>query len=369
MAGVEILRATAQDMEILYGILNEAARWIHQRGIDQWQYPFNRERIEKALAEHEVYLARQDGEPVGTLTLQWADTPFWGDWPDDAGYVHLLASLRKGVGRRLLAWAETETVRRGRTLLRLDCVATNPKLVQYYEQAGYEGRGEVFLYGRQFRLLEKRLGQILSLQVGRPRPFGEHPEGQSVQSAFAKEPVSGPVWLGRTNFAGDQQADLRHHGGHDKAVLAYAGGAYEAWRGEGLDLPFGAFGENLTISGQDEATVCLGDIYAVGEALLQVAQPRIPCWKISHRWQIPDLAQRVERTGRTGWYLRVLQEGWVEAGQAVALVDRPCPAWPIRRVQEVLALSKQDGAAGLELAAVPVLAEMIRKVLLARAGQ
>jgi len=122
-----------------------------------------------------------------------------------------------------------------------------------------------------------------------------------------KRAVEGPVWLGRENLAGDGQADRQHHGGPDHAVLAYSIDHYPAWREElGRELPPGSFAENLAITGRDESTVCIGDTYAIGTALVQVAQPRQPCVKIARRLGIPDLTRRVERTGRTGWYLRVL---------------------------------------------------------------
>jgi MOSC domain-containing protein YiiM len=97
----------------------------------------------------------------------------------------------------------------------------------------------------------------------------------------------------------------------------------------------GGFAENFTISGQSELTVCIGDIYGVGAAVVQVSQPRGPCYKISYRWKRPDLLGRCEKNGRHGWYLRVLQEGVVEAGQAVELLERPNPAWSVRRAADV----------------------------------
>src|SRR5690606_18685860 len=103
-------------------------------------------------------------------------------------------------------------------------------------------------------------------------------------TGFFKEPTLGPVWLGRTNLEGDGQADLVHHGGPDKAVLAYSADHYAAWR-EVLNnpaLPFGAFGENFTIEGLKEADVCIGDTWKVGdEATIQLSQPRQPCWKLA----------------------------------------------------------------------------------------
>jgi MOSC domain-containing protein YiiM len=160
--------------------------------------------------------------------------------------------------------------------------------------------------------------RVASVQRGGIRDLGDW------TSAFAKEPVRGAVWVGRLGLEGDQHADSRVHGGPDKAVLAYSADHYPAWRAElaPLALAFGAFAENLTIAGADEATVRLGDVLDIGEARLQVTKPRGPCWKIARRWGRPDLTARVARLGWTGWYLRVLVEGHVESGDEVRLVER-----------------------------------------------
>ena len=121
---------------------------------------------------------------------------------------------------------------------------------------------------------------LVSIQVGLPRAYGmadaDDPMDQPWQTGFFKLPVDGPRWLGRTNLAGDGQADLVNHGGPDKAVLSYAASHYPAWREqlEKPDLPYGAFGENFTIEGLAEETVCIGDRYALGQAIVEVSQPR-----------------------------------------------------------------------------------------------
>jgi MOSC domain-containing protein YiiM len=158
------------------------------------------------------------------------------------------------------------------------------------------------------------------------------------ESAIAKRSVEGPVWVGRWNVAGDAQADLEVHGGADKAVLTYAARHYHDWRKElrRPDFAHGAFGENFTVSELDESSVCVGDTFEIGETLLQVSQPRLPCFKLAYRWRIKDLTARVRRCRRPGWYLRVLREGYLEAGQAVNLVERPYPEWTILDVLEVV---------------------------------
>lgn len=199
-----------------------------------------------------------------------------------------------------------------------------------------------------------------SLQVGLPQRLGEggaaDPMDRPWRTGFFKEPVAGPVWLGPTALDGDGQADLRHHGGPDKAVCVYPLGRYPYWR-ERLDraLPCGAFGENWTVGGQDEGDVCLGDVYAVGEALVEVSQPRSPCWKLARRWRVERLALWFQETGYTGWYLRVLHPGYVEAGQPVELRERPHPEWTVLRANAVRYDRAADPDAVAALAACPAL--------------
>lgn len=182
---------------------------------------------------------------------------------------------------------------------------------------------------------------LLTIQVGRPTRRGvenaEHPMDQPWTSGFVKEPVSGPVWLGRTNLADDGQADLKNHGGSEKAVLAYSASHYPTWSTElGRDLPYGAFGENFTIESFSESSVCIGDVYEIGGAIVQVSQPRVPCWKISRRWRIEGLDQKVKISGRSGWYLRVLQEGYVEASQTIRLVERSYDFITVSLVNDII---------------------------------
>ncbi len=143
------------------------------------------------------------------------------------------------------------------------------------------------------------------------------------------------------------------------AVLAYSGEHYPRWRTELAipTLPHGAFAENFTIEGADESTVCLGDIWAVGDAQLQISQPRKPCINIAKYWNRNDLLQRVVATGRYGWYLRVLREGLIESGQEIRLIARPHPAWSVARAMEVRLARARHPAAAAELAALPALGD------------
>ena len=167
--------------------------------------------------------------------------------------------------------------------------------------------------------------KLLSIQVGRARPLGH------TTSAFRKLPVTGPLLLRTGNLDGDEQGDLTVHGGPDHAVLCYADAHYDRWFEElGLQMRPAGFGENFTVAGADERSVCIDDIYEVGEALVQVSRPRGPCFKIGLRWEMPLLVRLVEQTGRHGWYLRVLREGMVEAGQEMVLVERRQPELTVR---------------------------------------
>ena len=179
-----------------------------------------------------------------------------------------------------------------------------------------------------------------SVNVGQPRtePQGGGPGAQATMtSAIWKEPVSGPVWLDTNGLHGDRVAETKIHGGPWRAVLMYSADHYPRWREEWnrRDLGAGAFGENLTVRGILESTVCLGDRFEVGEALLEVTSPRGPCWKLARRHGVENLVAIVKANHRHGWYLRVLKTGWIEAGQEVVLVDRPYPQWTIDRVGRV----------------------------------
>ena len=213
---------------------------------------------------------------------------------------------------------------------------------------------------------------LVSIQVSPPRPFGTEgatdPMERPWTTGFYKEPVGGSVRVGLTNVEGDGQADLVNHGGPDKAVLAYSADHYPAWRWElgKPDLPFGAFGENLTVTGQTEQGVCLGDRWRLGAVRLEVSQPRLPCWKLARRWRIKDLALRLDRTGRSGWYFRVLTEGQVAAGQVWELEERPCPEWTVARANHLWLHDKSNLTDAALLAAVPRLAASWQEMLFRR---
>lgn len=176
--------------------------------------------------------------------------------------------------------------------------------------------------------------KVLSVQVGRPRDVEWR--GEVVNTGIFKTPVEGPVAVHYLNLDGDGQADLSVHGGQDKAVYAYPSEHYVTWQRElpELQFPHGAFGENLTVEGLLEDDVRIGDVLRIGSAEFVVTQPRQPCYKLALRFDRPDMPRRLLRTGRSGFYLRVLKEGALAAGDAIErrLVDESAPT--IREVAE-----------------------------------
>jgi MOSC domain-containing protein YiiM len=163
--------------------------------------------------------------------------------------------------------------------------------------------------------------KLLSVNVGLPRSVEKR--GRTVRTGIFKEPVLLRVHVGRLNVDGDRQADLRVHGGPDKAVYAYDLSGYAHWRRElSRELAFGQFGENLTVEGLPETEVRIGDTYRIGGALLQVSEPRSPCFKLAMKMELPAFPRVFLAAGRTGFYLRVLEEGEIGVGDTIALVSR-----------------------------------------------
>ncbi len=214
--------------------------------------------------------------------------------------------------------------------------------------------------------------QLLSLQIGAAANVAAQGSDawwdKEWHTSFYKQSTAGRQWLGYEGLRNDEQADRKNHGGVDRAVCVYASDHYPWWQ-QTLSLaamPFGAFGENFTTAGLVEDQVCIGDVFSVGEALVQVSQPRQPCWKLARRWQVKDLAAQVERTGLTGYYFRVLRHGFVVAGDDFTLEERLFPAWTIRRCHEIMYHEKEDIGAARELSLCPALSGVWKDSLWAR---
>ena len=186
--------------------------------------------------------------------------------------------------------------------------------------------------------------RVVSIHVGKVAPLG--PEG--VPSAFVKQAVKGPVAVARLGLAGDEQADLSVHGGPEKAVYAYSLANYAAWRQEypqhAALLTPGAFGENLCIEGLQESELCAGDVHRIGSCRLQICQPRQPCFKLALRFEDKFMPKAMIRSGRAGWYYRVLEPGQIGVGDAVQLDDRPNPDFSFARLIELISHGKATRA-------------------------
>ncbi|BBE71815.1 MOSC domain-containing protein [Oharaeibacter diazotrophicus] len=191
-------------------------------------------------------------------------------------------------------------------------------------------------------------------------------------SAMGKTPVEGAAAeVGPEGLTIDAQADRSVHGGLDKALLHYARDHYATWLAEGHGDPdrlaaAGAFGENLSSTGVTEADVHVGDVVRIGAVLLQVSQGRQPCFKLNLFHGRTDMSHAVQKTGRTGWYYRVLEGGRIAVGDTIALVDRPHPDWSLSRAQGVLWNRTIDRPALADLAALPELADSWKRTLLRR---
>jgi MOSC domain-containing protein YiiM len=195
--------------------------------------------------------------------------------------------------------------------------------------------------------------RVLVVSTGTVRPLPWH--GRAVATAIGKTPVRGPVQVGTSGLAGDEQGDREHHGGPGKAVLVYPVEHYRTWAEEVGDLARPAFGENLTTRGLLEADTVIGSVYAVGTAVLQVTQPRRPCYKIAAHHGIEDMSVRTQRTGRTGFYCRVLLPGSLAAGDDVDLLHRPEHGITVAEVHRVVNVDRDDRDAARRLLEHPEL--------------
>ena len=202
--------------------------------------------------------------------------------------------------------------------------------------------------------------KLISLNVGLPREVSW--EGRTVSTGFLKSPVEGPVALRRHNLEGDGQADLRVHGGPTKAVYVYPGQHYDYWRDELGDsgLAWGAFGENFTVEGMDEETVCIGDQFRIGAAQVVVTEPRLPCFKLAICFRRADMPGRFQESGRSGFYLGVVEEGTVEVGDQFEPVAEHPDRLAVAEVVRLYTTARADEALLRKAVSVAALPEKWR---------
>ena len=201
--------------------------------------------------------------------------------------------------------------------------------------------------------MSTRAARVLSVNVGLPREFEFN--GHPARSAIWKSPISGPVAARGVNLEGDHQADRQAHGGPDKAIYAYATEDARWWEREiGRPFSFGEFGENLTIEGIDLSGSLVGERWEVGSALLEVSEPRIPCWRLAVRMNDPMFPRRFAEAMRPGAYLRIITEGTVEAGDEIRIVAHPDHGMTVRDVSRIYTHDRDEAE---RLLAIPQLSE------------
>ena len=183
--------------------------------------------------------------------------------------------------------------------------------------------------------------RIVSVNVGLPREVLW--KGRRVSTGIFKEPVTGRVMVRQLDLDGDRQADLTVHGGPEKAIYVYPAEYYAYWRKEfpDMDLPFGMFGENFTVEGLDER-VHIGDQFSIGSTKVMVTQPRLPCYKLGIKFQRDDILKRFLNSGLTGFYLSVLQEGEVEAGDSITRLKSDENGITVENITQLYAFDRQN---------------------------
>jgi MOSC domain-containing protein YiiM len=190
--------------------------------------------------------------------------------------------------------------------------------------------------------------KLVSVNTGMPQEVSWH--GRMVTTGIFKEPVAGRVALRKLNLDGDRQADLTVHGGEHKAVYCYSLAHYDYWKNElpGRDLPMGMFGENFTIEGGGqglmEESIHVGDRFSIGTAKVAVTQPRMPCYKLGVRFRSDDMVKKFLASGRTGFYVAVLREGEVGAGDEMKLIAREADGVPVSEITHLYVVKRYGEA-------------------------
>ncbi|MCM3737111.1 MOSC domain-containing protein [Bacillus cytotoxicus] len=207
--------------------------------------------------------------------------------------------------------------------------------------------------------------ELIHFSIGKPKTI-QYAENKEMTSSICKQLVE-DAFLSTDGFQGDGVADLRFHGGADRAVCVYPYEHYDLWENEfRTSLPSSAFGENVTVTHMLEQDVCIGDIYQLGDAIVQVTQGRIPCSTISKRLGIPGILPRIVETGYTGYLCRVLQEGTVRKDSQITLLERHPHQVSILFANETYFRGQKDVEGMKKIIAVPELAEDWRKSLMTR---
>jgi MOSC domain-containing protein YiiM len=209
--------------------------------------------------------------------------------------------------------------------------------------------------------ISQKMVRVDTLLTGALAPLGP----REIPSGIIKTPVDGPTFLGSEGLVTDRQGDLKNHGGTDKAVHHYSIDHYATWSREigtrDVLTRAGAFGENFSSAGLNERDIAIGDVFGVGSAIVEVSQGRLPCWKLNQRFDVPDMALRVQASGRTGWYYRVLQPGKIAPGDGLVPLDRVTPQWTTARLHRLFYIDPFSPEELAEAAALTHLAEGWRK--------
>lgn len=211
--------------------------------------------------------------------------------------------------------------------------------------------------------------KLISINVGRPREIEWR--GKTVRTSIFKDPVAGPIRVHKLNLAGDEQSDLSVHGGVDKAVYAYPSEHYSYWRDElpGIELPWGAFGENLTTEGMIEGSLRIGDRLSIGSGEFLVTQPRLPCFKLAVRFGRPDMVKRFQRSERTGFYLAVVREGSIAPGDPIQVVSEAQPGVTVAEIARLYTADDAEQDLLRRASEVPALPDSWREYFRNRLGE
>lgn len=203
--------------------------------------------------------------------------------------------------------------------------------------------------------------KVFSGQIG---TLYDEKRNEEIPTAINKQEVTESVFVTKLGLTNDEQADKKAHGGPDKAVFMYPTYHYEEfWTPKYKEMTVGAFGENISVRGLDETEVCIGDIYKMGDVLIEVSQPRKPCFKPNLRFGSREIVMDTINNQLTGWYVRVLKEGEVKQGDPIVLMARPNPFYTIERCVNIIHLQK-DNLFGVEdLMKVEQLADSVKQIL------